>query len=69
MLASRGLGDSPLFTIPEEDIEEDGMLPEEVIAPIREWLQLLAADAEVGMLPRGSRGRRCSAGSCGQAWP
>ena len=46
MLASRGLGDSPLFTIPEEDIEEDGMLPEEVVAPIREWLQLLAADAE-----------------------
>jgi GTPase SAR1 family protein len=46
MLSSRGLGDSPLFTVPEADIEEGGMLPDEVVVPIREWLQLLAADAE-----------------------
>ena len=46
MLSSRGLGDSPLFTVPEADVGEDGMLPDEVVAPIREWLQLLAADAE-----------------------
>jgi hypothetical protein len=46
MLSSRGLGDSPLFTVPEADIGDGGMLPDEVVTPIREWLQLLAADAE-----------------------
>lgn len=43
MMTSRGLEDSPLFTIPESQLE-NGMLPRGAAAPIISWLRDLAAD-------------------------
>ena len=45
MLISRGLRDSPLFTVTEGKVSADGVLPPESVAEIRSWLHLLAADA------------------------
>jgi energy-coupling factor transporter ATP-binding protein EcfA2 len=45
MLTSRGLRDSPLFTVTEGPVSDDGLLPAESVAQIRRWLHLLAADA------------------------
>jgi hypothetical protein len=44
MLASRGLKDSPLFTVPETTVAEDGLLPTSQVADIRGWLTSLARD-------------------------
>jgi len=44
MLAARGLGNAPLFVVPEEPLRE-GRLREPAIAPIRAWLTGLTADA------------------------
>ncbi|MGH3383840.1 MAG: ABC transporter [Nocardioidaceae bacterium] len=46
MLSTRGLGDSPLFTVPETIVDEDGLLPADAVKPIRDWLDTLAADAD-----------------------
>ena len=46
MLASRGLKDSPLFTVEEGPVTEEGLLRPESVAEIRAWLQALAEDAE-----------------------
>jgi predicted GTPase len=46
MLASRGLKDSPLFTVTEGTVDEEGLLPPRAVAEIRSWLTALAADAE-----------------------
>lgn len=46
MLVARGLKDSPLFTIAESDLGEDGLLPPEAVEKINDWLKELAADAE-----------------------
>ena len=46
MLASRGLKDSPLFTVEEGPVTEEGLLRPESVAEIRAWLQVLAEDAE-----------------------
>ena len=46
MLTARGLGDSPLFTVPESPVDGDGLLPRQAVAPVRAWLDSLAADAE-----------------------
>ncbi|MGZ4493957.1 MAG: GTPase domain-containing protein [Nocardioides sp.] len=46
MLTSRGLRDSPLFTVAEGSVDEQGLLPAESVAEIREWLEMLAADAD-----------------------
>jgi hypothetical protein len=46
MLTSRGLGDSPLFTIPESGVDDQGLLPRQTVASIRAWLDGLAADTE-----------------------
>jgi hypothetical protein len=46
MLASRGLKDSPLFTVLEGEVDDEGMLPAEAVADISGWLVDLAADAE-----------------------
>ncbi|QBR94573.1 ABC transporter [Nocardioides euryhalodurans] len=46
MLASRGLKDSPLFTVTEEVVSDDGLLPAESVAEIKGWLDSLAADAD-----------------------
>ena len=44
MLVARGLKDSPLFTVPESDIDADGLLPQESIEQIQVWLEQLAAN-------------------------
>lgn len=46
MLASRGLKDSPLFTVTEGKVDDDGLLPAGHVAEIRAWLESLAADAD-----------------------
>jgi hypothetical protein len=44
LMAERGLGDSPLFAVPETVTDHAGLLPDSAVAPIREWLAALAAD-------------------------
>ena len=46
MLTARGLGDSPLFTVPESPVDEQGLLPPETVSAIRGWLGSLAADSD-----------------------
>ena len=46
MLASRGLKDSPLFTVEEGPVTEEGLLTTESVAEIRAWLHALAEDQE-----------------------
>ena len=46
MLASRGLKDSPLFTVAEGKIDNQGLLPPHHVADIREWLDTLAEDGD-----------------------
>ncbi|MCB8956918.1 MAG: 50S ribosome-binding GTPase [Nocardioides sp.] len=50
MLASRGLKDSPLFTVQEADVSEGGLLAPELVADIRGWLVSLAADPDARQL-------------------
>jgi energy-coupling factor transporter ATP-binding protein EcfA2 len=45
MLSDRGLRDSPLFTVTEGVVSDDGLLPASQVADIRGWLDGLAADA------------------------
>jgi hypothetical protein len=45
MLTTRGLRDSPLFTVAEGKVDEDGLLPASAVADIRVWLHSLAADS------------------------
>ncbi|MCB0910290.1 MAG: ABC transporter [Propionibacteriaceae bacterium] len=45
MMGQRGLGRSPLFAVPETEVDADGLLPDAAVAPIRDWLAGLAADA------------------------
>ncbi|MDO5499400.1 MAG: ABC transporter, partial [Propionibacteriaceae bacterium] len=45
MMTERGLGDSPLFAVPETTVDADGLLPDSAVSPIRTWLATLAADA------------------------
>ncbi len=44
MMTSRGLSDSPLFTVPETGTDTEGLLPADAVAPIVAWLHDLAAD-------------------------
>jgi hypothetical protein len=44
LMSERGLGDSPLFAVPETTVDSDGLLPTSAIQPIRGWLAALAAD-------------------------
>ena len=46
MLLEQGLGDSPLFSIPETVVDGNGMLPAELVVSIKDWLTDLAADAD-----------------------
>ena len=46
MLASRGLKDSPLFTVTEGPVSDEGLLPAAAVAEIKMWLDSLAADAD-----------------------
>ena len=45
MMSSRGLRDSPLFVVPEGDVDEAGLLPSSAVRDIRAWLSSLAGDA------------------------
>jgi hypothetical protein len=45
MLTARGLGDSPLFTVPECPVDDRGLLPPEAAVAIRSWLETLAASS------------------------
>jgi hypothetical protein len=45
MLAERGLGETQLLVV-EETVPRDGLLPAEALAPVRGWLDALAADAQ-----------------------
>lgn len=45
MMSQRGLAESPLFAVPETQVDDDGMLPAAAVAPIREWLGDLAESA------------------------
>jgi energy-coupling factor transporter ATP-binding protein EcfA2 len=44
MLTTRGLRDSPLFTVAEGSVDEEGLLPPAAVSDIRGWLHSLAAD-------------------------
>ena len=46
MLAARGLKDSPLFTVNEVALNEDGLLAPRHVAEIRGWLAELGGDAD-----------------------
>lgn len=46
MLTARGLKDSPLFTVEEGEVNEEGLLPSASVRPIRAWLGSLASDDE-----------------------
>jgi GTPase SAR1 family protein len=50
MLTAKGLGESPLFTVPESPVDDDGMLPPKSVAPIRHWLDRLAVDEYARMV-------------------
>lgn len=44
MMSQRGLSASPLFAIPEIEVDAEGLLPQAAVAPISGWLADLAAD-------------------------
>ena len=44
MMTERGLGDSPLFAVPETVVDSQGLLPWSAIRPIRSWLDYLASN-------------------------
>ena len=46
MLASRGLKDSPLFTVNEGPVSDEGLLDAAAVADIRGWLESLAEDSD-----------------------
>src|SRR3954466_9298653 len=46
MLASRGLKDSPLFTVNEARLNDDGLLQPREVAEIQRWLTELGADED-----------------------
>jgi hypothetical protein len=45
MLAANNFGGAPLFVLPETFVDGQGLVDEWVVAPLREWLSRLAADA------------------------
>ena len=46
MLAGDGLEGTPVLVVPEAELEADGRLPAAALAPVRRWLDELAADAD-----------------------
>ncbi|MDR0285262.1 MAG: ABC transporter [Propionibacteriaceae bacterium] len=44
MMTERGLGDFPLFAVPETATDSQGLLPFSAIKPIRSWLDYLASN-------------------------
>ena len=45
MMSARGLRDSPLFIVPESQLDGDGLIAPAVINEVRQWLHDLAADS------------------------
>jgi hypothetical protein len=45
MLSARGLGDVRVFPVAETVLDADGLLPDPVVAPLRDWLEALARSA------------------------
>ncbi|HEY3008703.1 MAG TPA: ABC transporter [Micromonosporaceae bacterium] len=45
MLRDHGLEEAPLFVLPETRVDGQGLLPEGVTAPLRDWFGRLAADS------------------------
>ncbi|RNL80335.1 ABC transporter [Nocardioides marmorisolisilvae] len=45
MMSARGLRDSPLFIVPEGEVDAAGLLPSSSVREIRGWLSSLAGDA------------------------
>jgi hypothetical protein len=45
MLTAHDLGAAPLFVLPETDLDEQGLLPDSAVGPMRLWFAKLAADA------------------------
>jgi hypothetical protein len=45
MLRDHGLQEAPLFVLPETRVDGQGLLPEQVTAPLRDWFGRLASDA------------------------
>ncbi len=46
MMTSRGLSDSPLFTVPESATDHEGLLTREAVMPVLSWLRDIAADPQ-----------------------
>jgi hypothetical protein len=46
MMTSRGLSDSPLFTVPESATDHEGLLTRDVVMPVLSWLRDIAADPQ-----------------------
>ncbi|MFI7606989.1 ABC transporter [Micromonospora sp. NPDC049366] len=46
MLTEQGLGQAPLFVLPETWVDGQGLLPARVTAPLADWFTRLAADAD-----------------------
>ena len=46
LLTTHGLKDSPLFTVAEAPLDDDGLLPASAVSDIRGWLRELAEDVE-----------------------
>ncbi len=44
MMSARGLRDSPLFVVPECDLDADGLLPAGHVGDVHRWLSTLATD-------------------------
>ena len=44
-LSQAGMSEAPIFTIPETALDEQGFLPEHTVAPLKNWLLELGADA------------------------
>ena len=59
MVDERGLGRTEVLVVPEAQLGPDGALPAEALAPVRAWLDRLAADAQ----GRASLVRRTLAGA------
>ncbi|WP_372490425.1 dynamin family protein [Kocuria flava] len=45
MLGEQGLAEAPVFTVPESPLNETGMLPPHVVAPVADYLAALGRDA------------------------
>src|SRR4029077_20001563 len=45
MLRARDLGDVPIFVLAEAELDRQGLLDEQTVAPLRDWLTSLALSA------------------------